>query len=63
MNILFEYGECYLIKISHHLQVLLISHFKVVLSLSFTQLEDTLPTEMRNTSQLGKYCVVIVSTL
>ena len=54
MNIIFEYGECKLIKISHHLQVLLISNFKVGLSLSFNQLKSKLPTEMRNMSQLGK---------
>ena len=54
MNIWFEYGECEMTKISHHLQVLWLPHFKESLYLSNNELTGTLPTEMGNLNELGK---------
>ena len=39
---------------SHHLQVLWLSHFKGLLKLSYNPLTGTLPTEMGNLNNLGK---------
>ena len=55
MNILFEYWEYYLTKISHQLQVLWIYYFKDVLDLKYNLLTGTLPTETWNTNELGKW--------
>ena len=41
-------------KISHHLQILLLSHFKDVLYLSNNKLTGTLPTEMGHMTQLSE---------
>ena len=61
MNILFEDVECYLTKISHHLQVLRLSYFKLWLGLSYNELTGTLPTEIVNLNDIGKllctYCL------
>ena len=54
MNIIFQDGECVLTKISYHLRVLWISHFKGLLYLSSNKLSGTLPTEMGNLNELGK---------
>ena len=54
MNLYFEYGECNLTKIYHHLQVLQLSHFKGYLDMSNNQLTGTPPTEMENMNKLGK---------
>ena len=54
MNISFEDRECELTKISHYLQVLWVSHFKVTLYLSYNKLTGTLPTEMGKKNNLGK---------
>ena len=64
MNIWFEYGECYLTKISHHLQVLWLSHFKGELGLEYNELTGTLPTEMRNMNNLSKlFCTHCLNSL
>ena len=54
MNISFEDGECQLIKIAHHLQVLWLYHFKEELELYSNKLMGTLPTEIGNLNELGK---------
>ena len=54
MNMIFEYGECSLTKVSHYLQVLWLFHFKGRLHLYNNTLTGTLPTEMGNMNGLGK---------
>ena len=53
MNILLEDIDYSLTKISHHLQVLWISHFKGWMGLDNNQLTGTLLSELGNMAQLS----------
>ena len=55
--IYFEYGECQLTKIFHYLQVLWLSHFKMLLKLSNNELTGTIPTEMGNMKLSQLLCI------
>ena len=63
MNIWFEYRECSLTKISYYLQVLWLSHLKLLLYLYNNELTGTLPTEMGNMKLSKLICTHCINTL
>ena len=63
MKIWFEYGECYLTKIFHHLQVLWLSNFKYDMFLYNNTLTGTLPTEMGNMNLSKLLCTHCLNSL